>query len=67
MLINVVLIIIIGILPWKLWYSIYPKQPVEVLNINRLVNFVKLTIILVVFMLQYLFFFDTNFQGLKPN
>ncbi len=62
MLINVVLIIIIGILPWKLWYSIYPKQPVEVLNINRLANFVKLAIILAVFILQYFFFFDTNFQ-----
>lgn len=49
-------IIVLGIIPWKLWYSIKHEKGFEIPNLNSFFNFLKIIIIILVMILQtYLF------------
>lgn len=48
--------IILGIIPWKLWYTIKYKKGFEIPNINSFYGFIKIIIIILLMILQtYLF------------
>ena len=49
-------IIVLGIMPWKLWYLIKPKSGFELPNMNSFYNFTKIIIIVLFMILQtYIF------------
>lgn len=49
-------IVVLGIMPWKLWYLIKPKSGFELPNMNSFYNFAKIIIIVLFMILQtYIF------------
>ena len=51
-LFNGVFVILLGTLPWKLWYCIQNKNGFEVPNMNSLYNFIKELVILLIIALE---------------
>lgn len=52
MLFNLIFITILGILPWKLWYSILNRRGHELPNMNNTFSFIKALIILLIIVIQ---------------
>lgn len=49
-------LLILGILPWKLWYTITYKKGYEIPNMNSFYSFIKIIIVILIMILQtYLF------------
>lgn len=49
-------ILVLGIIPWKLWYAIKPRKGFEIPNMNSFYNFIKIILIIFFMILQtYLF------------
>ena len=51
-LFNVIFITILGILPWKLWYSVLNRRGHELPNMNHAYSFIKTLIILLIIVIQ---------------
>ena len=52
MLFNLIFITILGILPWKLWYSALNRRGHELPNMNNTYSFIKALIILLIIVIQ---------------
>jgi len=51
-LFNTTFIILLGILPWKLWYSVLNRRGHELPNMNHTYSFIKTLIILLIIVIQ---------------
>lgn len=61
-------IFILGIMPWKLWYSLNYKDRFEIPNVNSFYSFIKILIIVLFMILQtYLFSYQIFFKIMALN
>ena len=67
-LFNGVFVILLGTLPWKLWYCIQNKNGFEVPNMNSLYNFIKELVILLIIALESYILINNDLCMIKtPN
>lgn len=61
-------ILVLGIMPWKLWYAINYKESFEIPNMNSFYSFIKIIIIIFIMILQtYLFSYQIFNKTINLN
>lgn len=67
-ILSALTMIILGIIPWKLWYSIKHEKGYEIPNMNNFYSFMKIIIIILIMVLQsYLFATQIFYRTIDLN
>ena len=64
LLIDVIIAFVLGLLPWKLWYTVMQKDGFEVPNMNNFYNLIKFVLIVLISAFQLLAFTNIDNRGI---